>query len=123
MGRASKQVLLVDDEQLIVRVLRRFLEKRKYEVFEAGGRLEALAMFHKEKPFHALLCDVHLGMDNGWKLAEEIYLSQPSVRVLMISGALVTGVTPDSLAYRMLYKPFTYDDLERELTGHWEDTT
>ena len=123
MGWTTKRVLLVDDEPMIVRVLRRFLEKHKYEVFEAGGRKQALDVFHKEKPFHTLLCDVHLGVDNGWKLAEEIYLAQPSIRVLMISGALNSRVTPDTLAYRMLYKPFTHDDLERALNGHWEDTT
>jgi DNA-binding NtrC family response regulator len=123
MGRVAKRVLLVDDEPMIIRVLRRFLEKHKYEVFEAGGRRAALEVFHKEKPFHVLLCDVHLGMDNGWRLAEEIYLAQPSIHVLMISGAINTRLTPDTLAYRMLYKPFTHTDLERELTGHWEDTS
>jgi DNA-binding NtrC family response regulator len=122
MGRVQK-VLLVDDELMILRVLRRFLEKRRYDVFEAGGRKEALEVFHREKPFHVLLCDVHLGRDSGWKLAEEIYLAQPSIHVLMISGAINQRVTPDTLAYRMLYKPFSQTDLERELDGHWEDTT
>lgn len=123
MGRVYQKVLIVDDEPMIVRVLQRFLEKRNYDVLSAGGRREALEVFHKEKPFHVLLCDVHLGIDNGWKVAEEIYLAQPSIRVLMISGAVNTRITPDALAYQMLYKPFTQEDLERALRGPWEDTT
>lgn len=119
MLRRAKKLLLVDDEPMILRVLRRFLEKHKYLVYEALDAQTALGLFHKEQPFHALLCDVHLGMDNGWKLAEEIYLSQPSIRVLMLSGSTEFMTIPDTLSYIMLHKPFNQNNLITVLEGHW----
>lgn len=122
MMKLGKRVLLVDDEQLIVKILKRYLEREGFSVVEANSRTAALDAYHKERPFHALLCDVHLGRDSGWEVAEEIYLAQPSIRVLMISGAISFGVTPAGLPYRMLQKPFTQEDLKESIRKLWRDT-
>ncbi len=115
MAKAAKKILLVDDEQMITRVLRRFLELDGYEVLEAGSAKEAIKLFLRERPLHLLICDVYLEGASGWALAEKIYLSQPTIRVLMISGANYFGVTPDTLDYEVLSKPFNREDLKQAI--------
>jgi two-component system response regulator ResD len=121
MSKPPKKVLLVDDEDMVRRALRRFLTKEKYEVYEANSATQALSVFHEHRPFDMLLCDVCLGKDDGWETAAKIYISQPSLVVMMISGYLVHERIPRALHhYRMLYKPFTPTELRRELVELWE---
>ena len=84
-----------------------------YDVFEAGDAAVALRLFEEEKPFHMLLCDVNLGVDNGMKLAEQIRMAQPSIRVLMLSGALLKE--KDERAFSVLYKPFNQEEFRRAI--------
>jgi two-component system alkaline phosphatase synthesis response regulator PhoP len=58
-----KKILVVDDEQQLVKVLRGYLEKAGYAVVTAYDGLEALNVMQKEKPDFAIL-DLNLpGMD------------------------------------------------------------
>jgi two-component system alkaline phosphatase synthesis response regulator PhoP len=58
-----KKILVVDDEQQLVKVLRGYLEKAGYAVVTAYDGLEALTVMQKEKPDFAIL-DLNLpGMD------------------------------------------------------------
>lgn len=113
MGKTIQKVLLVDDELMITRVLKRFLVREGYDVFEAGDAAVALRLFEEEKPFHMLLCDVNLGVDNGMKLAEQIRMAQPSIRVLMLSGALLKE--KDERTFSVLYKPFNQEEFRRAI--------
>jgi CheY-like chemotaxis protein len=106
MGRPGKKILLVDDEPLILRVLSRWLVQRGYVTYEARGSREALQVFREEQPFHALLSDVRLEMDNGWKLAEQIAALQPSIRILMLTGTVLHDKPEMPFDYELLFKPF-----------------
>jgi CheY-like chemotaxis protein len=118
MGKPGQKVLIVDDERMIQRVLRRFLLHYNYVTHEAGGAATALRLFREEQPFHALLCDVYLGLDNGWKLAEQIYALQPSIRIVMITGAFFPKPPPKRFPYQLLLKPFLPADVRKALENH-----
>lgn len=106
MGRPGKKILIVDDEPLILRVLARYLTHRGYITFEARGCREALRVFREEQPFHALLCDVRLEVDSGWKLAEQMAAAQPSLLVLMLTGTVLYDKPEMPFDYELLFKPF-----------------
>jgi two-component system alkaline phosphatase synthesis response regulator PhoP len=58
-----KKILVVDDEQQLVKVLKGYLEKAGYSVVTAYDGNEALVVFQREKPDFAIL-DLNLpGMD------------------------------------------------------------
>src|SRR4051812_14093114 len=103
MGRPGKKILIVDDEPLILRVLARWLVQRGYVTYEARCAREALRLFREEQPFHALLCDVRLEMDDGWKLAEQIAAAQSSIHVLMLTGTVLYDEPTMPFNYKLLF--------------------
>jgi CheY-like chemotaxis protein len=111
MGRPGKKILIVDDELMLRKVLRRFLLHEGYITFEAGGAATALRLFREEQPFHALLCDVYLGVDSGWKLAKQIYIEQPTLRVVMLTGAFIPRLPALPFHHTVLLKPFDQEEL------------
>lgn len=111
MSKGPKRILIVDDELMIRKVLRRFLLHEGYVTHEAGGTAMALRLFREEQPFHALLCDVYLGVDNGWKLAKQIYLEQPTIRVVMLTGACMPRRPELPFHHVVLLKPFDPEEL------------
>lgn len=111
--------MIIDDEPMILRVLRRFLIHNGYVTYEAGSATEALRLFREEQPFHAVLCDVYLGIDNGWKLMKQIYPVQSSMRIVILSGSVIHDPPPVKYPYTLLLKPFTQEEL-REALGDIE---
>lgn len=117
--KRARKVLIVDDEPLIRRVLSRFLNKDGVEVIEAESVKTALSVFHLNKPIDALLCDLYLGADSGWNVAESIYALQPTITIVMLTGCYDAGVAPVGLPYTVLNKPFSPDALRSALQGLW----
>ena len=46
----TKKILVVDDEQKIINIVRAYLEKENYQVVTASDGETALQMFRREKP-------------------------------------------------------------------------
>ena len=79
------QVLIVDDEQPIRRLLARWLKGWGYGVREAGGAVEALDVMAAE-PADILLCDVTMPEHDGLWLAEQVHAQWPHTAVIMSTG-------------------------------------
>lgn len=80
------KILLVDDESRMRKLVRDFLEKENYEVFEAGDGLDALDIFYEKKIDLCILDVMMPGMD-GWQLCREIRsISQVPVIMLTARG-------------------------------------
>lgn len=108
----NKKILVVDDEEMICRVLTRFLGRDGHEVYAAGNAVDALSLFRKHGPFDVLLCDLHLGEDDGWAVAEQVSKLQPNIVIIVLTGYLDTGHSPPGLIYSVLNKPFTPSQLK-----------
>jgi len=81
----EKQVLLVDDEPGILRVLGISLADRGYRVLTAENGEEALRVFHEARP-DIILTDIKMpGMD-GIELLKRIKEESPNTEVIMITG-------------------------------------
>lgn len=109
--RGRETVLLAEDESSVRKVTRHFLEANGYLVLEASDGLEALALIRAHPgPIHLLLSDVVMPNMNGNRLAEEVALLRPGIRVLFMSGytgdtMVRCGVEEGVNAF--LSKPFT----------------
>ena len=81
----EKQVLLVDDEPGILKVLGISLADRGYQVLTAQNGDEALRVFHEARP-EVILTDIKMpGMD-GIELLKRIKEESPNTEVIMITG-------------------------------------
>jgi signal transduction histidine kinase len=81
----EKQVLLVDDEPGILKVLGISLADRGYRVLTAESGEEALRLFHEARP-EVILTDIKMpGMD-GIELLKIIKEESPNTEVIMITG-------------------------------------
>ncbi|OGR90594.1 MAG: hypothetical protein A2V88_02370 [Elusimicrobia bacterium RBG_16_66_12] len=110
-------VLLVEDEEPLLRLTARLLAEAGYSVLQAGDAERALALFRERGPeIRLLLTDVILPKNNGRWLAEELRKLQPALRVLYMSGYTDEVLAPHGVldpGVRFLPKPFTSEVLFR----------
>ena len=66
-----KEILLVEDERVISRILKVYLEKAGYQVRQAADGLEGIRQFEEKKPDLVLL-DVMLPEKDGWEVLKHI---------------------------------------------------
>jgi PAS domain S-box-containing protein len=107
----SETILLVEDEDMVRRLVRSVLERGGYRVVEAMHGEEALRVAEQhDGPIHLLLTDVVMPALGGRELAELLQASRPDIRVLFMSGytddlVLRHGLEAGTSA--LLEKPFT----------------
>jgi two-component system, cell cycle sensor histidine kinase and response regulator CckA len=117
--RGSETILLVEDEEQVRAVACAILRRYGYHVLETSNGVDARVTsdgFAKE--IHLLLTDVVMPGMSGRKLAEELTLRRPQMKVLYASGytddAIVHhGVLAAGVAF--LQKPFTPDAILRKV--------
>jgi len=82
-----KTVLLVDDEESVLRYLTRLLEREGYRVLRAHNADEALRLTDWSlETIDLLLTDVIMPGMNGRKLADALHEKAPGLQVIFISG-------------------------------------
>jgi signal transduction histidine kinase len=104
----TRGVLLVDDEQFNVKVLRGFLEDA-WEVYEASSGAEALAMT-TELPLDVVVADHRMPGMTGVELLEELWQRRPEVAGIVLTGyadmeALVSAIN-HAHVFRFMRKPW-----------------
>ena len=83
--RATCDVLVVDDEQVVRDFLQRCLETSGYRVKQATNAEEALALMNAT-PAAAVLCDIRMPGHDGLWLAERIRARWPRVAIIMATA-------------------------------------
>ncbi|MCD8110854.1 MAG: response regulator transcription factor [Clostridiales bacterium] len=79
------KILVVDDESRIRKLVRDFLVKKEFEVFEASNGEEALDIFYEEKNIALLILDVMMPKMNGWEVCREIR-ENSKVPIIMLTA-------------------------------------
>ena len=112
-------VLLVEDEPTVRTMARALLERLGYQVIEAEGGEQAVAVFSEYGPeIRCVLCDLTMpGMD-GWQTLTAIRKRAPGVPVILTSGydeaRVFKGAYPEN-PQAFLAKPFGSEDLKAAL--------
>ena len=92
----TEVVLVVEDEQALLRLAERFLTRRGYEVLVAASGHDALRVARQhEGPIDLLFTDVVMPHMNGRELATKLIEQRPKLEVLYTSG-----YTQDVIAHR-----------------------
>lgn len=118
IGVARGVVLLVEDEQVLLRATRRMLEQREYRVLSASTGPAALELALQARGIDALITDLSLPGMNGMELARRLRWVLPGLPVLFMSGydAAMTGLDlQDGGKGVFLQKPFTARELGERL--------
>jgi two-component system, OmpR family, alkaline phosphatase synthesis response regulator PhoP len=82
---SQKHILLVEDEEHLLKIIRLNLELEGYSVTSAVTGIEALKEFRKDH-FDIILLDVMLPEMNGFDVCEEIRKENKEVPVLFLTA-------------------------------------
>jgi signal transduction histidine kinase/ActR/RegA family two-component response regulator len=107
----SPSILVVDDEECVLDVLRDILESEGYEVTAAKSGDEALRFF-ETKSFKAVFTDVGMPGMSGWELARAIRERDQEIPVAVITGwgeAVSSKEQETAKVDWVVTKPFSID--------------
>jgi DNA-binding NtrC family response regulator len=110
----KKRILIVDDEEIVVRSCLRILSSDEYDIAVANNGLEALTKINEED-FDMVILDIMMPKMNGIEVLQRVKESHPDVDVIMITGLneIDTAVKAMKLgAFDYLPKPFEPEELE-----------
>ena len=108
-----QSVLVVDDEENFLTLLKWFLTQRGYDVSTAVSADDALDMVQK-KNFDIALLDIKLGSSNGLTLLTEVTARSPRLKVIMMTAYPTVGSLKQAFsrgAMRYLTKPVDLQEL------------
>jgi len=111
-------ILLVDDEPVIRRMMKSMLRSRRHQVLDASNAQAALAL-SEEHPIDLLVTDIVMeGMD-GWALARALAARHPDLPILFVSGYPVDFETARRQFARCAFlpKPFLGDEFLKAIAA------
>ena len=113
------KLLLADDDMEIIRIMRKRLSKRGYQLIEAQNGEEALQTALSERP-NCIVLDVMMPRLNGWEVCKyirdrEAYNDVGVVMLTAIGPKLNELTSPLYGADEYLDKPFNLDELEEAI--------
>jgi CheY-like chemotaxis protein len=119
LGRGLETILLVEDEPSLRELTREILEAQGYQVLEAGGGAEALALLAAHRgPLDLLITDVIMPGLSGRRLVEQVAAHHPRLPVLYMSGYTADVIAQHGVlaaGTQLIEKPFTPDALVRRV--------
>ena len=109
---AGELILVVDDEESILEIMKGTLEANGYSVLTARDGTGALAVFAKHAPaVNLVITDVMMPYLDGLGTMKAIRQMNPDVRFIAISGLEPGAYHWDLEPVKFLQKPFTSGDL------------
>jgi DNA-binding NtrC family response regulator len=109
------KLLIVDDERIIAQTLAAIFNTNGYEAKPAYSAEHALEIIEEWEPAIAII-DVILPAMNGIDLGILLKASRPSIKVMLISGQIITGTlvgdaAKQGHAFEILAKPIEIPEL------------
>lgn len=113
-----KKILVIDDEEILIKTFARLLDKLNYDVLVASRHEDAVAMA-EEEDFDLVLCDIRMPGKNGVETVHVIRAAQkqngkPESPVIFLTGFADPKLESaaqvlNPVAY--IYKPFDTEKL------------
>ena len=113
MTKKQGRILIVDDEEVIRRLLRQKLSSEGYQCQEAGNAAQALDEL-RSKPVALVILDIKMPGKLGIELLPELRASYPDTAVIMATAITNTSTAIQCMkqgAYDYLTKPFNLDEV------------
>lgn len=116
------RILMVDDEEDLVRVLVNRLIKRNFEATGVLSGEEALEIIKKET-FDIVVLDVKMPGLSGIQTLRELKKIDAGIEVILLTGHASVDAALDGMklgAYEYLMKPCKIEELIEKIEGAWE---
>lgn len=115
MEKVKYRILLVDDEENVLKALTRSLRNEPYEITCASSASQAFTYF-AEKPFDLVVSDYKMPKINGIELLTRIHEDYPDTIRIILTGyadldAAIAAINQGGV-YRFLTKPWNDEDLK-----------
>ena len=111
------KVLVVDDEEDIVEVIRDRLEAYGFTVATAGTGLEALRRLSTEK-FDGIFLDIKMPEMGGMEALEEIRKRDKKIPIIIITSSSTREAAIEAIAKganEYVLKPFEWEELKAKI--------
>jgi CheY-like chemotaxis protein len=119
----GKKILVIDDEELIIKSLVKLLQKNGYTILTAKNGQDALVITDEES-FDLIIADIRMPGMNGVETIRSIYDNLKAKNLEIIPAIFITGYadknvereaqTLNPIAY--IYKPFDIEELVGKIT-------
>ncbi|MCX5876047.1 MAG: response regulator [Deltaproteobacteria bacterium] len=109
----NDRILVVDDDILIVDMIKRCLEGNGYTITTANNGEDALSLL-KTRNFALVLCDIHMDGEDGFGVLTVCKALYPQTKVILCSGDIVYATLSRAFTYgadSFLAKPFLLSEL------------
>ena len=122
---SDKVILVVDDDENLLRALSIRLKAAGYTVFAAMDGMQAVMMTHKREP-DLIILDIRMPGGSGITVLDKLHSSMKtrSIPVIMVT-AFDDDETKEKVremgAYRYFRKPFDTDDLLKAVEEAFEE--
>jgi PAS domain S-box-containing protein len=117
--RGSETILLVEDEDMVRKLVRETLEQEGYKILEAAGPEQATKISRAfEGPIHLMITDVVMPQESGRALAARLARQRPDMKVIFMSGytdTSIVGSVGEMGQAEFLQKPFSPAALTRKV--------
>ena len=110
----QRRLLIVEDDDVFARTLKRSFERRDYDVRVAQGPDDLDALLVDYRPAYAVV-DLKLGNASGLACVQTLRAADPTTRIVVLTGfaSIATAVEAIKLgASYYLAKPSNTDDIE-----------
>ena len=124
--KKTKRILIIDDEQMALQLLRKILEGEGYEVEIAVNGQEGLELFRRQ-PCDLVITDMVMPVKDGLQTILELRKEAPDLPVIAISGGgaiakerylTVAGYLNKVIT---IAKPFAVEAIVAAVAGFFED--
>lgn len=105
-----EKVLVVDDDEMLLRLMAAYLARSGYEVASANDGYDALGTLQMRGPFAVMVTDISMPGMSGLELLRSARKLDPQLEVIVISAAATVESAVAAMreggAYNYLLKPF-----------------
>jgi type II secretory ATPase GspE/PulE/Tfp pilus assembly ATPase PilB-like protein/FixJ family two-component response regulator len=108
-------LLFVDDEENVLKALKRVFLEENYNLLVADNADQALELIDREKGIQLVISDFKMPGMNGVDLLREIKRKRPEIIRIMLTGhadvQAVMGAVNEGAVYKFITKPWSDEDL------------
>jgi len=111
------RAMIVDDDVVVLQLVKCIFESFGYQVTTAGGSAEAMAGLSVRR-YDLLVTDFEMPRINGFRLAKWLKAESPATRVVLMTGRCRAEIPPfmtDGTVDAWIFKPFRLADVRNVL--------
>lgn len=111
----KNRILIVEDDVLLLNVLKEYLELSGYKVSTAENAQSGLEAF-LNKPSEAVITDINMpGVMSGIDVVRRIKAFKPDTRIIVCTGYSNDLSSIENVAHQVIKKPFNFEEIRKLL--------